>query len=551
MALRSWSARSVTFALVAALLVLVGAAAPPSGAVSAVDQDRVTGTSPNTGVTYSAVHSCMAQLPSAIATRPSKDVFIQVQIVRNGEVLREINDRVDSRFDDNRLNFQRLDLPPVDVTDGVSYRFRDVFVDEAFVDGEFNGGPVFMTITPDSCPDYADDQRGAFEPIAPQRVLDTRPNSAVNYSGPKPPAGTSVKIPASVMPDRPAGVLAVSLTVTLVQASRRGFAQVYPAGVATPGGASNVNTPAANVNVANGAVVPVAPDGSLSVFTSGGAHLVVDINGYFVEEPAAVSAGRLATIEPIRVFDTRSDQAVNYSGPKPGSGSTTTVDLTSLESGFPAGATAAVVNITATRTTGSGFVQAAAAGELVVGESSVLNVTGVNQSVAGLVIVPVSPDGEIDIFALRSADLIVDLFGWFTGDDAEVSDSGLFVPLTPERLFDSRRPTSINPNTFTSDENGCCSGTDASIGLASLLGRASAVFLNATAIGRGARGFVRIGGSFQSTFSTVNFPADANRANAALVPVPDGARRVGMNSQGGRAGTRPALTVDISGFFTI
>ena len=404
---------------------------------------------------------------------------MRLQIVRNGEVLREISDSVDSRFDDNRLNFQRLDLPPTDSTDGITYRIRDGFSADQF-------GPAFMTITPDSCPDYADDERGAFVPIPPQRVLDTRPASAVNYSGPKPAAGTSVEIPASVMPDRPDDVLAVSLTVTLVQASRRGFAQVYPAGVATPGGASNVNTPAANVNVANGAVVPVAPDGSVSVFTSGGAHLVVDVNGYFVEESAAVAAGRLETIEPIRVFDTRSDQAVNSSGTTPGSGSTTTVDLTALESGFPAGATAAVVNITATRTTGPGFVQAAAAGELVVGESSVLNVTGVNQSVAGLVIVPVSPDGAIDIFALRSADLIVDLFGWFTGNDAEASQSGLFVPLTPERLFDSRRPTSINPNTFTSDEGGCCSGSDASVGLASLVGRASAVFLNATAIGRAA-----------------------------------------------------------------
>ena len=129
------------------------------------------------------------------------------------------------------------------MTEGVSYRFRDVFVEDVFANGEFQGGPVFMTITPDSCPGYADDERGSFRAIAGQRVLDTRPDKAVNYWGPKPAAGSSVKIPASVMPDRPAGVLAVSLTVTLVQANRRGFAQVYPAGVATPGGASNVNTP--------------------------------------------------------------------------------------------------------------------------------------------------------------------------------------------------------------------------------------------------------------------------------------------------------------------
>ena len=223
-----------------------------------------------------------------------------------------------------------------------------------------------------------------------------------------------------------------------------------------------------------------------------------------------------------------------------------------LQSGLPAGATAAVVNITVTRTTGPGFVQAAAAGSLQVGTSSVLNVAGPGQSIAGLTIVPLSADGRIDVYTLGGADVLVDLFGWFTGDDAEVNDSGLFVPLTPERIFDSRRATSMNPNTFTSDPGGCCSGSDAALGFASLQGRSSAVFLNATAIARGETGFIRIGGNNSSTFSTVNHPATGAIANAALVPTPGTGTKAAMNSGGAaRAGVvRPALAVDITGFFT-
>ncbi len=529
--------------------MVVGSVGSPSGSVSASNQVRVSGTSPTTGVTYTMIHSCMAQMPSAIASRPGADVFVKLEFVRDGVVVRDVNDRVDNRSDDNRLDFQRRDNPSSVGTDGISFRLRDVFVSE----GIATFGPPFLTLIPEPCPDYADDVRGSFAAIAPTRTLDTRPGQTVNYSGPKPAAGSSVTIPAAVMPERPVGVLAVSLTVTMVQPDAGAFAQVYPFGATTPGAASNVNAPGPGVNIANGAVVPVAADGSVSVFTSGSSHLLVDINGYFVAQVGDVSAGRLETIDPKRVFDTRDASPVNSTGAKPAPGSTTTVDLTALSSGLPSGATAAVVNITVTRTTGPGFVQAAAAGRLEVGASSVLNVSNPGQSIAGLTIVPLSAEGRIDVYTLGGADVLVDLFGWFTGDGAEASSSGLFVPLTPERIFDSRRPTSMNPNTFTGDPGGCCSGSDAALGFASLQGRASAVFVNATAIARGETGFIRIGGSSASTFSTVNHASTGAIANAALVPLLNGGTRASMGSGGAAraAVVRPALAVDITGYFTL
>lgn len=541
----TWAARSIAVSLVAAAVILVGVVAAPSGSVGATNQRRVEATSPVTGVTYTLIHSCMTQWPSATASQPTRDVATKLEVVRNGEVFRSVNDSISSRSNDNRLNFQRKNTPLDGGQGGISYRLRDAFIDDGA-----NFGAPFLTLVPEPCPDYAPDERGSFTPIPPQRVLDTRPANAVNHTGGKPGAGSSLKIPAAAMPDRPAGVLAVSLTITMAQPDGPSFAQVYPAGIATPGASSNVNTTGRGVNVANGAVVPVAADGSISVFTSGSTHVLIDINGYFIAQSAAVSSGRLETIDPKRVFDTRPASTLNFSGAKPGPRSTTTVDLTAEDSGLPDGAVAAVVNITVTRTSGTGFVQTAASGDLTVGESSVLNVTRLSQTVAGFTIVPVSPDGKIDVYTLGGSDIIVDLFGWFTGADAAASESGLFVPLAPERTFDSRRAGSMNPNTFTSDANGCCSGSDAGIGHTSIADNASAVFLNVTAVGRGGAGFVRVGGLSSSTFSTVNFQASGAVANAALVPFRATSSTLQISAAGQRFARAVALAVDISGYFT-
>lgn len=268
--------------------------------------------------------------------------------------------------------------------------------------------------------------------------------------------------------------------------------------------------------MANSAIVPVAADGSVSVFVSTSAHIIVDINGYFVEAGGAVSAGRLTSITPLRVFDIRPEERKNYPGPKPSNDSTTTVDLTASASGLPEGATAALVNITTTQTTGGGFVQAAAAGELVPAESSVLNTSGPNQDVAGLSIVPLSAAGEIDLYTLRSAHLIVDLIGWFTSDTDVATTSGLFVPVPPERVRETRRFESLNQPAF-GGSGGCCGVSNNALGLSALAGEASAVVLNVTAIGGERPGFIQIGGRDRS-FSTVNYPGVGAVANAAVVP---------------------------------
>jgi hypothetical protein len=108
--------------------------------------------------------------------------------------------------------------------------------------------------------------------------------------------------------------------------------------------------------------------------------------------------------------------------------------------GIPAGATAVVANVTATQPDGPGFVEVAPKGAPL-GLSSNLNVEASGQSISNLVIVPLSADGWITLFSEPATHLIVDLLGYFTGPTAPVSTDGLFVPVSPARLLDTRDPT--------------------------------------------------------------------------------------------------------------
>ena len=80
-------ARPLVLVLVAAATLVIGVAGSPSGSVSATNQQRVTATSPTTGVTYTMIHSCMAQLPNATASTPDQTVSVQLETIKDGAVV--------------------------------------------------------------------------------------------------------------------------------------------------------------------------------------------------------------------------------------------------------------------------------------------------------------------------------------------------------------------------------------------------------------------------------------------------------------------------------
>lgn len=527
--------RSRVRAGVAAALAL-GTIAAASDPGHAADPTRVTASSP-TGATYVATWSCVGGQVRFVAEKP-------VGVTVDAQFRREADGEAPGPWLPRTL--RASDTWTAFYTGGASRNDNDD-TDRVVLQDRLPGAATWndvLTLQVPDCPDYSQGTRSVFRSVAPERVLDTRAATAVNYAGAKPGPGATVTIPATAFPNRPAGTTAVSVTVTGTEASGPGFLQAFPTGGATPGSSSNVNLTAPGVTVANLAVVPVGADGSISVFTSGGAHLLVDVNGYFVAAPDPIAAGRFVAATPKRLLDTRPGAAIGYSGAKP-NGSTLTVDLTALSSGLPAGAAAAVVNITATESGGPGFVQAAAAGALTPGESSVLNLTGPDQTVAGLSIVPLDANGRIALFTSGSTHLIVDLVGWFTGASATPSNTGKFVPLAPERIYDSRFETMVNV------EQGFWRGTGITQDTVYVSGMndvAGAIFVNGTYTGNGAPGFVTFG-----TFDPAN-PTSSINAGAANSTVANAAI-IAVSFDRTSLSVRPSVAsghviIDLAGYFT-
>jgi hypothetical protein len=75
-------------------------------------------------------------------------------------------------------------------------------------------------------------------------------------------------------------------------------------------------------------------------------------------------------------------------------------------------------------------------------EASVVNTDALNVTRASTVIVPVDAGGFI-VHRSMITHVLVDVWGWFTGPSAPPSDTGLFVPQAPVRVWDSRH--SLDP----------------------------------------------------------------------------------------------------------
>jgi hypothetical protein len=258
--------------------------------------------------------------------------------------------------------------------------------------------------------------------VTPGRVFDTRlPGSRAIGAG-----ETATVALRGVTPVPASGVASVIVNITSVDATTPSYLTVWPSGSARPL-ASTVN-PAPGRTTANLAVVPLGADGAISVFNAAGSvDVVVDVLGWF--GPAGV--GDFQPMAPVRLADTRS-------GPGPvgavGPGGHLVVGST-----LPAGpglalapGTEALVNLTATGATAPTYLSIGASGA-VDRSTSALNPSP-GRTVANLAIVPVGPDGSIEVVnAAGSVQVVVDLLGSFP------AGSG-FHASAPRRLLDTRLP---------------------------------------------------------------------------------------------------------------
>ncbi|WP_446211765.1 hypothetical protein [Micromonospora sp. IBSANI012] len=367
-----------------------------------------------------------------------------------------------------------------------------------------------------------------YVPVAPTRLLDTRIPIGVDYAAPVAANGT-ISLPIESIAGIPAlDISAVVLNVTVTQPTAAGFITVYPTG----GGwsnASNVNF-VAKETVPNQVTVPVV-NGSVSFHHSGQGtvHLVADLQGFYAE-----SGSGFAPVSPVRVLDTREGAGT----PLPAN-RTRPLDLSGR---LPAGATAAVLNVTVTRPTANGVLKVFPYGSVVPTASNLNFVTG--QTIPNLVTVPVV-NGRVSIHNQSSGatHVVADLAGWFSPDATQT-----FVPITPTRIVDTRNGTglpgrgsvplaareTVRFQPFLSGENclPACPTPTALVG-------------NLTVTGPTAPGVLIAypGGQPRPTASNVNFVTGETASNAAVVAVGSG-----IELYNSSAGTTHAV-VDQSGYF--
>jgi hypothetical protein len=419
-------------------------------------------------------------------------------------------------------------------------------------------GPPLSTL---GCPNYQATAGLVYEPLEQFRILDTRPESRTGYGGGKPAAGALVPLLWKNAPamnpnvsDMATKVRAVVVNLTATEATAAGYVQAVPIGLAAIGSSSNLNLERPGQTVANLAVVPVGAGGAISLFTQSGTHLVADLLGVFVE-PITPTApeGRFTGLDrPIRLLDTRPDTRVGWSGGKPAAGSTVDVRVDAAALPPSEHSKAAVLNVTLTEAAAPGFVTVYPAKENPRPNTSSLNADRTGQTVANLVIVPLPrfPDFTTRLYTQAGGHLLVDVIGVISSTSASPRSGGLFVPITPERVLDTRLESAVNWD--ISDTPGVIGGKPGANEMVTvyfdgLPADAAAAFVNLTGTEATLPGFVQ--GSAASTLvpgasSNLNLEAGQTVPNAAVVSL-DEEVAAGFYTSGGTH-----LLADVAGFFT-
>jgi hypothetical protein len=252
--------------------------------------------------------------------------------------------------------------------------------------------------------------------------------------------------------------------------------------------------------------------GRVAFFTQTETDLIADVQGYYT--PAVASrAGRLVALTPARVLDTRAANPIAFGPVLAGQ----SVDIDFRPWGVAPDAIAVVLNVTVTEATAPGYWTAFATGTTRPVASN-LNVIEAGQTVPNQVITPLS-EGRATIFSQSGGHLIVDISGYYTGASSARGSSGLFVPVTPYRLLDTRNH-SVDPGVKTA------ANSQVSVWVSGLGGvtasSEAAVVINATVTDTNGPGFFSVwpSGTTRPTISNLNAAhVGQTIANHVITPV--------------------------------
>lgn len=367
----------------------------------------------------------------------------------------------------------------------------------------------------------------SFVPVTPCRIADTR-NATGPFGGPFLPGGTTRGFVVSNSAcNIPATAQAFSLNVTVVPHGPLGFLTMFPCGGTLPL-ASTLNSPDGRIK-AEAAIVPAGTNGDVCAFVTNDTDLVLDINGYFTPttDPNGLD---FYSMSPCRLVDTRNATGP-LGGPSLAGNASRTFPLLSSPCNLPSTAKAYSLNYTSVPKGPLGFLTTWPTGQSQPLVSTLNAPTGT--VTANAAIVPAGTNGSIDVFVTNSADLVIDVNGYFAPPTA----NGLsFFTIKPCRVLDSRNPSGAPPIT----------GIDLNVAAAGCNAPASAqsYVLNATVVPQGPLGFLTLWpkGSPQPLVSTLNAGDGAITSNMAIVPANNG-------NISAFASNATHLVLDINGYF--
>lgn len=269
----------------------------------------------------------------------------------------------------------------------------------------------------------------------------------------------------------------------------------------------------------------------------------------------AVAPVGYTPVTPVRICDTRPVQPgvlANQCNGGPsgtdrlGPGGTLAV-VVAGQHGVPGGASAAVLNVTVTGTDSASFLTVWPNGAPFPLASNLNWAAG--QTVPNLVEVPIGTAGEVLFFNNSgNADVVVDLEGFTSG-----SSVGLFNPLTPNRLCDTRPVTPATPLNQCNSAGAHPVGPGATLiatvaGIGGVPLTATAVVLNVTVTNTSATSFLTVfpDGTTQPVASNLNWHPGQTVPNRVIVPVGAGGKVDFFNNAG-----ITDVVFDVGGYFNL
>jgi len=291
--------------------------------------------------------------------------------------------------------------------------------------------PVFGTLDP-----ALGSEDPPITPTEPERIADTRDNGETSDGEAQGEglvrAGTSRRIQVTGRADVPDDARGVILNVVAVGPDRSGYLTLYPCDEDVPS-TSSLNYRRGQV-VANSAILQLAGDGAICVFSSADVHVVVDVTSYIGQN------GTITTIVPARLVETREGFDTD-DGKFAGIGEVAAGEPLEVEiagrGDVPDDADAVAVNLTVVRPEDQGYATLYPCDEEPPNASNVNFRPGDVR--ANSAIVPLSDDGTLCVFSSSNTDVVLDV-------TATIADAADFGALNPARLIETRSGMSTIDN---------------------------------------------------------------------------------------------------------